>query len=275
MIPLAQPLSPFAVEHMSFVTACHRWCQGCSSEAIVGAARRGHLSVIVNLHQSCPQFGGHCLTARAVAEANGHVDVVKWLDERDPGLVQALEEAVDACGIDDNVAIIEGDTLADRADLDHCSDCDAGSDGTGGGNIIGGEGSIGGGWGKGGCGSEGDATDRLLEHECNRRNDKHGSGYEDCWDSEDDGGHHDHHHHHDADADADDHDDDDADDGCSSTVMPGTSTCCSSNKNIPTVEGLGEASLNAVAVAQSGLVWRLTATLVSLLTQVLKWANRE
>lgn len=81
--------------------ARRRFChQGCSAEAIVGAARNGHLSMVKLLHRRRPEQCGCCLTARAIAAANGHVEVARWLDDSDPGMLQALEEAVGACSID-------------------------------------------------------------------------------------------------------------------------------------------------------------------------------
>lgn len=69
--------------------------QGCSSEALVGAARNGHLAVVKLLRELRPeQFACHGLKARAVAAAAGHGAVSRWLDENDPDLLRALQEAV-------------------------------------------------------------------------------------------------------------------------------------------------------------------------------------
>lgn len=75
--------------------------QGCSSEALVGAARRGHLNIVKLLRELRPEQCECVLAARAAAAAAGHVEVVRWLDEIDPELLRALQEAVvSECSID-------------------------------------------------------------------------------------------------------------------------------------------------------------------------------
>lgn len=76
-----------------------RPCQGCSPGAIIGASRRGHLGVVEYLYVNRPDSCGDLLACRAVAEAGGHGEVVRWLDERVPGLLQALENAVAALDV--------------------------------------------------------------------------------------------------------------------------------------------------------------------------------
>lgn len=96
-----------------------RWCfyhQGCSAEAIVGAARNGHLSMVKLLHRRRPEQCRCCLTARAIAAANGHVEVARWLDNSDPEMVQALEEAVGACSIDSGGGGSSGSGLGPAGD---------------------------------------------------------------------------------------------------------------------------------------------------------------
>lgn len=83
------------VEFFSPVTHIFCCCQGCSSEALVAAARNGHLAVVKLLRELRPeQLACHGLKARAVAAAAGHGAVSRWLDENDPDLLRALQEAV-------------------------------------------------------------------------------------------------------------------------------------------------------------------------------------
>lgn len=42
------------------------------------------------------------MACRALAEASGHDDLVRWLDEHDPAIVDALEEGVMALGVEDD-----------------------------------------------------------------------------------------------------------------------------------------------------------------------------
>lgn len=64
------------------------------------AARNGHLSTVKILREFGRERDECCLTARAVAEASGHVEVARWLDESDPDLFSALQEAVSDLPID-------------------------------------------------------------------------------------------------------------------------------------------------------------------------------
>ena len=67
---------------------------------MVEAARNGHLSTVKLLREFGRKRDECCLTARAVAEATGHVKVARWLDESDPDLFRALQEAVSDWRID-------------------------------------------------------------------------------------------------------------------------------------------------------------------------------
>lgn len=72
--------------------------KGCSPNAIVEAARNGHLAVVkVLLQHGQEQFGNHFLEAKSVAGDQGHDEVVRWLEENDYNRVKELEEALKSC----------------------------------------------------------------------------------------------------------------------------------------------------------------------------------
>lgn len=80
------------------------------------AARNGHLDIVRYLWQfGYPDMCGDCLAARAIAEANGHHEVARFLDDSDPDMLQTLQEAVVACDLADDPAA--GDSIKG------CIDC--------------------------------------------------------------------------------------------------------------------------------------------------------
>lgn len=102
---------PLAIISFSFAS---RADQGCSAKASVEAVRNGYLDVVRYLREFHLEMCGDCLAARAVAEANGHDNVARWLGESDTYMVQALEEAVMACELLDGTSSGKRGSETDR-----------------------------------------------------------------------------------------------------------------------------------------------------------------